>query len=312
MRTIYELEPGLFAGVVLTIGNFDGVHRGHQALLAVGRVRADAAGVPLVAMTFEPHPAAVLSPDRVPPELTPLPEKLALLERYGADVAVVVRSEPSFFQLSAAQFIERILWDGFRPIAVVEGTSFRFGQHRLGDLQMLKTAGQQRGFELIVVEPIRINLGGHPDAVISSSLVRNLLGSGTVDQADMCLGRLYALIGRVVHGHGRGRDLGFPTANVDPGSQLVPADGIYAGWLDIAQGRFPAAISVGRKPTFDETDLAVEAFVLDFEGDLYEQQVRLEFADWVRPQQRFNTVAELIDQIQIDVRDIRNLLAGQR
>ncbi len=306
MRVIDDLNSLRLEGVVLTIGNFDGFHRGHQAILAAARCRARELGVEAVAMTFNPHPATILSPDRVPPTLTPHAEKLRLIAQAGADAVVVVPARREFFDIPAETFIEEILVARFRPAAVVEGASFRYGAHRGGTTDSLRQAGERWGFEVRIVEPVRVALGGHPDAVISSSLVRHLLASGTVDQAAGCLGRPYTLIGRVARGLGRGGRLGFPTLNVGDCVQLIPAAGVYAGQAEIPAGVFTAAISVGVNPTFAGDRISVEAHLPDFSGDAYGQPVRLAFMDWLRPQIRFESPEALKNQIAQDIAATRS------
>lgn len=310
MRVVHGLESARLSSVVLTIGNFDGVHRGHQAILAAGRRRADAASTRLVVATFDPHPAAVLRRDPVPPTLTPLDEKVRCLEQAGADVLVVVRSRAELFGITAGRFITEVILPHFSPLAVVEGASFRFGRHRQGNVDTLRSAGRTHGFEVEVVEPVRVALGGHPETAISSSLVRHLLSSGTVDQAAVCLGRPYALFGRVTHGAGRGRSLGFPTANLTVARQLIPADAVYAGRAYCKGRYFAAAASIGRNPTFDDTDVAVEAHLLDFTGDLLDQQIRLELIERLRGQQKFDSPQALHDQIARDVARVREVVAS--
>lgn len=312
MRVYRDLESVELARVVLTIGNFDGVHRGHQAILASGRRRANEAETALVVMTFDPHPLAVLIPSHDPAVLTPLPEKLRWLEEAGVDVAVVVRSTPAFLGLTADEFIRDVIVSRFRPIAMVEGASFGYGRRRQGDIHTLRSAGTANGFEVEIIQPVRIALGGHQDAVVSSSLVRQLLLAGTVEQAAVCLGRPYALIGNVVHGEARGRTLGFPTANIATDNQLVPAEGVYAGQVVVDGRRYDAAVSVGRKDTFDGQKVTVEAFLFDFEDDLYGRTVRLEFVDWIRGQQNFGSAEVLKRHIATDVADIRATLAHHR
>lgn len=309
MDVMHGLESAALTDVVLTIGNFDGVHRGHQAILAAGRRRADAAGAPLVAMTFDPHPLAILTPDHVPPTLTPLHEKLRCLERAGTDGVVVVRSTPAFLNLSADAFLTQVIVGRFRPVAVVEGASFGFGRHRQGNVETLRAAAPNHGFEVEVVEPVRIELGGHPGTVVSSSFVRQLIQSGTMDQARLCLGRPYALFGRVGHGAGRGRGLGFPTANLLVEGQLVPGEGVYAGRTRIGDRWFAAAVSIGRNPTFDGETLSVEAHLLDFDGDVYEQDLRVELIEWLRDQRRFASPEALREQIDRDVTRTREVVA---
>lgn len=305
-QVLTDLDSIRLDRTVLCIGNFDGVHRGHQAIIGAARDRARTAGVPAVAMTFEPHPATVLAPERVPRLLMPLDEKLHWLGEAGADIIVVVPSRPEFFSCPAEAFVEQVIVARFRPTAMVEGASFRFGQHRAGDVETLRIAGRQHGFEMIVVPPIRVDLGGHPDTAISSSLVRHLLTSGTVDRAAVCLGRPYALIGTVERGAARGRTLGFATANlaVHP-DQLIPAEGVYAGRTTIDGLTCAAAVSVGHTPTFDGTRQLVEAHVLDYEGDLYNRPMRLELIAWLRPQRKFDDPDALIRQIARDVEQTR-------
>jgi len=311
MQVLRSWESVQLAGVILTIGNFDGVHRGHQAILAAGRRRADAASCPLVAMTFDPHPLAVLTPDHVPPMLTPTDEKLRLFQQAGVDIAVLVTATPDFLQMAPATFMERVIVARFAPRAIVEGASFRFGHGRQGDVATLRQAAGRGGFEVEVVEPVRIALGGHPDAVISSSLIRQLLANGTVDQAALCLGRPYALIGCVAHGAGRGHSLGFPTANVQVTGQLTPAEGVYAGVGVLEAGRFAAAVSIGRNATFREQELAVEAHLLGFEGDLYDRPIRLELLDWIRPHRQFAAPEKLGCQIRADLDAVRQAVADR-
>ncbi len=301
MQVIWGIESARFSGVVLTIGNFDGVHRGHQVILATARGRADRSGNQLVVMTFDPHPSAVLKPEHAPEAITPLPEKLRCLEAAGADVVVVVRATPDFLGISAEDFITRVILERFAPVAVVEGASFGFGRRRQGDVNTLREAAAHNGFEVEVVEPISIALGGHTDTIISSSVVRHLLACGTVGQAALCLGRPYRLFGCVVKGVGRGRQLGVPTANIGVESQLIPAEGVYAGRTELDGRVLPAAISVGRTPTFDGTQLIVEAHFPGFEGNLYGSHVHVDFLAWLRRQEKFGTSEVLYRQIQQDI-----------
>jgi riboflavin kinase/FMN adenylyltransferase len=297
------------SGVVLTIGNFDGVHRGHQAILARGRELADAHQTALVAMTFDPHPLTILTPKRPPETLTPTAEKLRLLEEAGVDTVVLVESTPEFLNMTAADFIQQVIVQRFAPKAMVEGASFGFGRGRQGDVRLLQSSGAELGFAVEIIGPIRIALGGHPDAIISSSLVRQLIRSGTVDQAAICLNRPYLIIGQVIHGAGRGAGLGFPTANLDAGTQLVPADGVYAGFTRLEKRHCPTAISIGSNPTFGGVTRSLEAHLLDYEGDLYEQELHLGFLSWLREQQSFPSPETLKHQIQRDVEETRAIFA---
>lgn len=308
MQVFNSLEAVQLADVVLTIGNFDGVHRGHQTILDAGQDRAGEADTQLVVMTFDPHPLAILTPQHVPPTLTPLPEKLHWLEHYGVDIAVVVRSDPDFLRLSAEAFIQDVIMARFDPMAMVEGASFGFGRKREGDVRTLRGAGRRLGFEVEVIQPVQAALGGHPDAVISSSLTRQLLRSGAVDQAIHCLGRPYALLGTVERGEARGRVMGYPTVNLATGHQLIPAEGVYAGRAQCAGRTYPAAVNVGRRPTFDRSDPNVEAHLIGFEGDLYGQSLRLELLDAIRQIHTFGSPQDLREQIARDVETARAIV----
>ena len=309
MRVIRSWQSADLTGVVLTIGNFDGVHRGHQAILAAGRRRADTAKSQLVAMTFDPHPLAILTPGYIPPTLTPIDEKLRLLREAGADQAVVVRSCPEFLGMSADEFIREVIVNHFHPVAMVEGANFGFGHKRQGDVRTLTAGGARHGFEVEVVQQVRAALSGHPDAVISSSLIRQLLTSGAVEQAALCLGRPYTLVGRVGRGKRRGRTLGYPTANIDIAHQLVPGEGVYAGTAYLETEHFATAVSIGRNTTFEGRDLTVEAHLLGFEGDLYDRPVRIDLIEWIRPQQQFRSADELSAQIAKDLGQIVRIIA---
>ena len=308
MRVIHDLEAAAFTDVILTIGNFDGVHRGHQAIFAAGRRRADAAGTPLVAMTFEPHPLAVLTPQHVPATLTPLPEKLRWLEHAGVDVVVVVPSGPDFLKLSPDDFIHRVIVERFAPAAIVEGASFAFGRGRQGNVETLRAAAASHGYEVEVVEPIRVALGGHPEPVVSSSLVRQLLTSGTVDHAGVCLGRPYVLVGTVTRGAGRGRSLGFPTVNVAASSQLIPAEGVYAVWVHYRNERFQGAMNIGKNPTFKNQALTLEVYILDFRKDIYSEELEVRFVKRIRGEKTFPSVEALVAQMHKDIAEVRTIL----
>jgi len=213
-----------------------------------------------------------------------------------------------FLAIPAERFIDEVILERFQPVAMVEGASFGFGHRRQGNVNTLREAAERHGFEAEVVEPVRVELGGHPGTVISSSLIRHLLKSGTVDQAALCLGRPYALFGQVVHGVGRGQPLGLATANLAVEAQLIPAEGVYAGQAEVDHRLWAAAVSIGRKSTFGERDLAVEAHLLDFTGDLYGRHLRLELREWLRPQERFGAPQSLRQQMARDVARTREVL----
>ena len=297
------LEP--LAGSVLTIGNFDGVHRGHQQLLAQGGLLAADTGHPLTVLTFEPHPLAVVAPDKAPARLATREEKLAQLAAGGADLAVVARSTVELLSLEPEAFVRDVIVAKFRPSHVVEGHSFGFGRNRRGDVDLLGRLGPEYGFDLCVVGPVELRVAPNETVLVSSSLIRRLIREGDVHRAALCLGRPYTLIGQVVHGSDRGRSLGFPTANIGVDDVLVPPDGVYSGVARMGGTSAPAAISIGDAPTFGPGPRQIEAYLLDYDDDLYGRTLRIEFLRRLRPQETFETPDALIEQMKQDVVDVR-------
>lgn len=310
MRMIFglpDVDSGLTAGV-LSIGNFDGVHRGHQAIIARAAAKARARAGPCIVLTFEPHALSVVRPRDVPPVLTPLDEKAAQLSAQGADAVVVVRPDPAFLSLSPDEFARRVVVDRFRAVAVVEGPSFRYGHRRAGDVETLRQAGARYGFEVEVVDPIEVEAAPGRREPVSSSLIRRAVAGGDMDLARRALGRPYALLGVIVEGRGRGREIGYPTANLAT-EQLLPAEGVYAGLATVGGQTWPAAISIGRAPTFGDTNVVVEAYLLDFSGWLYGQRMRLEVHTRLRPQETCGSIEELRSRIEQDVAAVRRMRA---
>lgn len=289
---------------VITIGIFDGVHVGHRRILTRGRAAADALGVPLTAMTFDPHPLAVLRPGTQPPRLMSLPARMDALRRAGADHVVTLKPTPQLLSLEPAAFLDTLAAE-HRPRAVVEGANFRFGKGRRGEVSLLRAAGKRLGFETIVVDPVTVEFNDRLTPVVSSSLIRWLVGRGRVAEAARCMGQPYTLTAAVIRGEKRGQAIGVPTANLDLDAveaQLIPADGVYAGRVELPDGTDrPAALSVGIKPTFDQTRLAVEAHLLDFDADLYGQTISVRFHRWIRDQYRFPGSKAIKEQLQRDV-----------
>jgi riboflavin kinase/FMN adenylyltransferase len=291
-------------GCVITVGNFDGVHVGHRAILARAAEFARARQVPVKAVTFEPHPAAVLRPGHEPPRLSAADEKSQLLRGAGADEVVVLRPDAALLALSPLEFIGRLAAE-HRPLAFVEGVDFRFGKARAGDVAMLDAFGRAQGFDTVIVPDAEVALSDHTLVAVSSSLIRWLLRHGRVADAARCLARAFALRGPVVKGDQRGRTIGVPTANLDPASfsrSAIPGDGVYAGDAQLPGGRtVPAAISVGLKPTFRHAARTVEAHLLGFTGDLYGQPITLRFHRWLRDQQPFPSLDALKAQLARDI-----------
>ncbi|MCH7813606.1 MAG: riboflavin biosynthesis protein RibF [Planctomycetes bacterium] len=301
----------------LTIGNFDGVHCGHQQIIAQAGLLAANIAAPTVVLTFEPHPITILRPDQAPARLTPLPEKLERLRAAGADLVVVAEANRALLSLEAPRFVERVV-ARLHPAHIVEGRSFRFGAGRSGTSETLADLGRLHGFNVFIVDPVRLQVDPDTTVEVSSSLIRTLIGQGRVHRASLCLGRRYALVGDVVGGHGRGRGLGFPTANLDACDQLIPGDGVYAGfaWLEGESSdearRWPAAISIGVNPTFAgasgpsaRPERRVEAHLLGPEAEMYGRRLRLEFGIRLRDQKKFDSPQALSNQIARDVEAVR-------
>jgi riboflavin kinase / FMN adenylyltransferase len=350
--------PTGFGPSVVTLGNFDGVHRGHRSVLARMVADARSAGARAVVVTFDPHPAQVHRPDEAPPLLTGIEDRLELLAETGLDAVLVLRYTLDFARQSPEEFVSRCLVQCLSARTVVVGRDVRFGWGNAGDLSTMVELGERYGFTVEVIEDQAADpaLGearaadadADADEVTraeaehlrhvaeplhrrwSSTWVRELLAAGRVAEAADVLGRPHRMRGVVVHGDARGRELGYPTANLAPTSAgMVPADGVYAGWLRVTRGldapapagvpgraagagdRLPAAISVGTNPTFDGAERRVEAYVLDrTDLDLYDREVVLEFVSRVRPTLRFESVAELVATMDLDVERVRAALAG--
>jgi riboflavin kinase/FMN adenylyltransferase len=303
-------------GSAVTIGAYDGVHLGHRALLGRLRARAEADGLSTVVVTFDRHPATVVRPESAPCQLCDLAQKLELLEAAGADRTVVIPFDGERANETAEDFVTEVLVTGLDARLVVVGEDFHFGHGRKGNVALLEEMGSAAGFEVEGVSLQADRQGPGETEPISSTRIRRLVAAGKVETAAALLGRPHQVRGPVVHGDHRGAtDLGFPTANVAvPDGICLPATGIYAGWYERPDGsRWEAAISVGRRPTFygSEGDLLVEAFLIDFSGDLYGEEARLSFVAHLREEAAFDTVQALVDQIERDVADTRARLAPQ-
>lgn len=288
----------------ITIGNFDGVHRGHQALLAATREAAD--GLATVAITFDPHPVSVFAPDRAPKRLTSLERRIELLHRHGADHVRVLDFTPEMAAWSPQEFVDAVVLDQCRARAVVVGAGFRYGSRAAGTVETLIASGEEGGFTVT-----DLGLAGDSEA-FSSTRVREAVASGEIGQAAVILGRPHEVEGIVIEGDRRGRELGFPTANVPVDeSCAVPPDGVYATRVLLPDGsRVPAATSIGTNPTFEGVaGRRVESYVLDRDDlDLYGQRLRVEFVAHLRDMVAFGTLEELVDQMHRDVSSARTLL----
>jgi riboflavin kinase/FMN adenylyltransferase len=295
---------------VLTIGAYDGVHLGHQAVIRQVRRDAEAIGAHSVVVTFDRHPASVVRPESAPKLLTDIDQKLELLEATGVDATVVVHFDQAQADESADSFARRVLVDCLRAKRIVVGEDFHFGHHREGNVSLLRSVGAQHDFD---VEPVQ--LVERPDGVdepISSTAIRRAMAGGQVEVASRLLGRPFQARGTVVQGDQRGRLLGFPTANVEISATIcLPADGVYAGWYQRPDGvRVGCAINLGRRPTFYEhAQLSLlEAHLIDFQGDLYGEAARVEFTHFLRSERKFDGIEALKAQLNHDVDQARGAL----
>lgn len=302
--------PDDLGATVVTIGVFDGVHRGHQEVVGRAAAKARQLGVPLVAVTFDPNPIVVVRPGAVAPLLVPVARRVELLRRTGADHVFVLLFDRERSQQRAEDFVDEIVVELLHAKAVVVGTDFRFGHRAAGDVALLERLGKERDFVVDTVEPV----GSPGVGRWSSTYVRQRIAEGDVAAAAAALGRPFRVEGVVVRGHERGRAMGFPTANVPVGEgDLVPADGVYAGRLTRLDagdaGPLPAAISVGTNPTFDGVERTVEPYVLGRDDlELYDVPVAVDFVARIRGQERFETVDDLVAQMHRDVDATRGLL----
>ncbi len=295
---------------VLTVGNFDGVHLGHRAILAQAKQVAGDCGARVVAVTFDPHPVSVLKPGVIVPMLCELDERGGLLKAAGADHVHVIESTSRLLAEPPDVFV-RWLCEKFSPVAFVEGEDFRFGKDRVGDVHTLESLGRECGFDTVITPAKQRTLTYQLVTRVSSSLTRWLLRAGRVADAALCLDRPYELAAKVVVGDRRGRKIGFSTANLDNETidgLVVPANAVYAGYVALPDGATrPAAISIGVKPTFGGDHQCVEAHLLDFDADIYGQVISVRFGRWLRDQQKFPDLDALIAQLHRDVDKTRRL-----
>ena len=293
-------ESATCRGGFVSIGNFDGVHRGHERILRALVERARSAGVPAVVLTFDPHPIRLLRPAEAPPRLSTLERKAHLLARSGVDVLIAYPTDRALLDLRPEQFFERIVHQELAARGLVEGPNFCFGRNRSGDVTTLRRLCASSGILLEVVPPLEIDGG-----VVSSSRIRALILEGRIAEAVDLLGHPYRVRGRVIHGADRGRALGFPTANLDGVATLLPKDGVYAGRADYRGESWPAAVHLGPNPTFDETARKLEIHLLDFAGDLYGQELDVDFLARLRDTASFEDAAALRQQLERDLTTVR-------
>ena len=296
----YENLPPAARGAAVAIGNFDGVHRGHQALIAHTKTLAAKLGV----LVFEPHPQEYFKPDGERFRLTPFRAKARLLEHYGADVLYALHFDQHLASLTADEFIAKVLVQGIGAKHIVVGSDFQFGKGRSGNVELLQTRGREHGFAVSVFAPV----GTDSEQKISSTRIREALRAGKPEVAARLLGHWWTVEGRVQPGDKRGRTIGFPTANVSLEGYLEPALGVYAVRVEIAGKRFDGVANYGRRPTFDKKDVLLEVHIFDFAGDVYGQQIVVSFVAYLRPEKKFPGLDALKAQIAADGAQARQLL----
>ena len=291
----------------VAIGVFDGVHRGHQQVMLDLTAMAKSRDLVPAALTFDPHPLEFLAPERAPDLLTTVEQRGVLLAECGVEILGVL----PFLEirdLDPRVFVTEILSLRLRASAIAVGENFRFGRDRGGDTDLLEALGRENGFTVDIVEMVG---DGGPDGVISSTRIRELLHGGDVKMASVLLGRPFSLVGPVIHGDARGHTIGFPTANLHvPERMAIPADGVYAVWVERSGRRHPAVVNIGVRPTFGVSARTIEAHLIDFDDDLYGESITLHFVDRIREERRFEGVDELTTQIAADRETAARILGG--
>ncbi len=296
-------SPSYYRGGFVSIGNFDGVHCGHQAMLAslVGHARAE--GVPAVVLTFDPHPIEVLRPDAAPPRLTTIEHRAELLQQFGVDCVIVLPTTQRFLTLTAEEFFHTIVRTELQARGLVEGPNFFFGKNRGGNIAVLRELCLKNQMVLDVIPPVIVD-----NQLVSSSVIRTLIETGDVKESAHLLGHSYRFSGQVVHGAERGRKLGFPTANLAESTNLIPGDGVYAALTTIDGIEYGAAVNIGPNPTFGESAKKIEVHILEFTGDLYGKRLNVDFVQKIRNVIRFSSVEELLAQLQKDLIEIQSIV----
>jgi riboflavin kinase/FMN adenylyltransferase len=296
-------RPELYRGGYVSIGNFDGVHRGHQEIAQHLAARSRREGVPAVVLTFDPHPLMLLRPAQVPPSLTTTTQKADLLEQAGVTCVIAYPTDRNLLQLTPAEFVDSIVVGQLAAKGIVEGPNFCFGKDRKGDIDTLRELCRERKILLEVAEPV-----GGARAMVSSSTIRSLVAAGQIAEAVKLLGHPYRIEGKVVAGARRGQQIGFPTANISEIETLLPSDGVYGSMAVVGGRELAAAVNIGPNPTFHENARKVEIHLLDFSGDLYGQTLAVDLVARVRDVRKFESRDELINQIGQDVAAVRDLV----
>lgn len=301
-RGLHELE-GKFKSPAVTLGNFDGVHKGHGEIFRRLKKRAAEIGGEALIFTFDPHPAKILRPDLSPSIITPLSEKLSLIEEYGLDGIILADFNKEFAAQHPASFVKDILHGKLGAKLVMIGHDFTFGKGKEGNIDSLTLLGKEAGFSVEVVEAIKLD-----GEIVSSTKVRELIKEGRVKEASRLLGRHHSIEGTVIKGHGRGKPLGFPTANIDFHAELLPKYGVYAVKASLGQRQLRGVTNIGIKPTFNDDEPSIETHIFDFDESIYGQDLKVSFVDRVRDVRTFNNPQDLSDQIAKDIGKAKQLL----
>lgn len=302
-RGLKDVKKAALKHPVVTLGNFDGVHLGHQAIFKQVVAWAVAAGGTSAVFTFEPHPLKVLAPSRSPKLLCTFREKMELIELSGMDAVICAHFTPEFASQKPEEFVREVLVDAIGVKAVFVGHDYAFGKNREGDIPFLREAGARHGFEVHVIGPVKVE-----GITVSSTKIRQLVNDGEVCLASKLLGRPYAIEGTVIPGHARGRLIGFPTANLTTPNELPPKEGVYAVTLEIEGKQYKGAANIGKNPTFGDTGVSFEVHIFDFSDDIYGKFLKMKFLKRVRDEFKFKSVDELKEQIKKDVEQVRSIL----
>ena len=306
MKTFYHRESDFSLNAsVVTIGNFDGVHLGHQKIINSAKEYAEKMQIPLVVVSFDPHPGKILYPAKAPKLIKTRKQKRDILRKMGVNFFYIINFTPSFAKKSPEEFVDEVLVDVLGVKKVFVGFNFAFGKDRSGGLEFLKKQGKEKGFDVYAVPPVVVE-----GEIVSSSLIRKLLEKGEVKKANKFLGRHYYLEGIVIHGEQIGRKIGFPTANIITENELMPKLGVYASYTKLNGKDLPSITNVGYKPTFGSDKIIVETYIFDFNREIYGELIQVKFVEFIRPEKKFSGVAELIDEIKSDCKQCKKMLVN--
>ena len=309
MQIYYDLEaPSEFCQeFIVTVGVFDGLHVGHQAVIQQVLMQAEKFKLSSLVLTFHPPPLAFLAPERCPPALSTLPKKIELLQRLGVDAVVFARFDAYLQQMSPDAFVQQVLLQRLYAKRVIVGYDWQFGKGRSGNAEALKQLGERYQFGVMIVGPVQLH-----GAAVHSTRVREAIATSHLDLASELLGRRYSIMGKIVQGEGRGRQIGFPTANIDAGNQMVPPNGVYAIQAKLEGRTFDGALNMGTRPTFDGEKFQIETHLFDFEKMVYGEDIEIFFIEKIRDERRFPNPEVLVDQIKQDITAAKAILNRMR